>query len=54
MEIIVGHGRKFLLAWLTNFVAACGLARSTAVYNGLQWWLWGLFTLREHHSVQRY
>jgi len=27
----------FLPVWLTNFVAACGLALSTAAYGGLQW-----------------
>jgi len=31
----------FLPAWLRNFVAACGLARSTA-YGGLRRRLWGL------------
>jgi len=32
----------FSPAWLRNFVAACGLARSTAAYGGLRRRLWGL------------
>jgi len=32
----------FLPAWLRNFVAACGLSRSTAAYGGLPRRLWGL------------
>ena len=32
----------FSPAWLGNFVAACGLARSTAAYGGLRRRLWGL------------
>jgi len=32
----------FSTAWLRNFVAACGLARSTAAYGGLRRRLWGL------------
>jgi len=32
----------FSPAWLKNFVAACGLARSTATYSGLRRRLWGL------------
>jgi len=32
----------FLPARLKNFVAACGLARSTAAYGGLRRQLWGL------------
>jgi len=32
----------FSPAWLRNFVAACGLARSTAAYGGLWRRLWGL------------
>ena len=31
----------FLPAWLTNLVAACGLAHSMAAYGGLRWRLWG-------------
>jgi len=36
----------FSPAWLRNFVAACGLARSTAAYGGLQWRLWGLVQIQ--------
>ena len=32
----------FSPAWLRNFVAACGLARSTVAYGGLRRRLWGL------------
>jgi len=32
----------FLPAWLTNFVAACGLARFMAAYGGLRKRFWGL------------
>jgi len=28
-------------AWLTNFVAACGLALSMTALGGLRWRLWG-------------
>ena len=31
-----------LPAWLTNLVAACGLAHSMAAYGGLRWRVWGL------------
>jgi len=34
--------RTFSPAWLRNFVAAYGLARSTAAYGGLRRRLWGL------------
>jgi len=35
----------FSPAWLRNFVAACGLAHSTAAYGGLQRRLYGVYLL---------
>jgi len=43
---------KFSPAWLRNFVAACGLARSTAAYGGLRRRLWGLVMLNPTNSVK--
>jgi len=47
MEIIGGYGFTFLPSWLTNFVAACGLACSMVAYGGLRWRLWGLLVRHE-------
>jgi len=38
----------FSPAWLRHFVAACGLARSTAAYGGLRRRLWGLISRHDH------
>ena len=40
---LMGLMATFLPAWLTNLVAACGLAHSMVAYGGLRWRLWGLF-----------
>jgi len=41
---LTGLTAYVLPAWLTNLVAACGLAHSMAAYGGLRWRLWGLPT----------